>query len=48
MKKYNKEQLKEMNKLLEKFKQSSDTVIPNDCYRNSEIVSYKKEKVFIS
>lgn len=35
--KYSKEKLEEINKLLEKYKKSLSTVIPNDFYQNKEI-----------
>lgn len=38
---YDKQKLEEMNKMLEKFKKSSDIIIPNDFYRNAEIVNAK-------
>ena len=37
MEKYNKKQLEEMNKMLEKLKQPVDIIIPIDCYRNFKI-----------
>lgn len=37
MKKYNKKELEEISKMLNKIKKSSDIVIPNDFYRNAEI-----------
>lgn len=47
MKKYSNKEIEEMNKMLEKFKKSSDIIIPNDFYRNCKIANYKQED-FIS
>ena len=45
---YNKEKLKEINKMLERLKKSSDIIIPNDFYRNSEIIKRSKDKIILS
>lgn len=41
MEKYNKNQLEEMNKMLEKLKQPVDIVVPIDCYRNFKIKTFE-------
>lgn len=48
MNKYNKQELEEMKILLERFKKSSDIVIPNDFYRNNEITNKNKNKIILS
>lgn len=40
MEKYNKNQLEEMNNMLEKLKQPEGITIPIDCYRNFEMKTF--------